>query len=156
MLFLRFPKIIHFRIRIFEWALSVIMLLWATILLNEPDIFKHQQSLAYFATLNPDTGFWAMVCYAIGGVRLMALWRNGAWTPSPMIRIFTSVLSMLFWLWVSVGLLGADYLSTGLAVYPVLCVTDFISMWNAANDARLSKQARLQKPEAPKVVTASA
>lgn len=156
MMFLRFPKITHFRVRKTEWGLAGIMILWATILVNEPRIFEFQQSMTYFREINSDTQFWANVCYLIGGVRLMALWRNGAWQPSPWFRIGTGMASMLFWLWVSFGLLHADYLSTGLAVYPVLCLTDFISLWDAANDTRLSKQARLQKPEAPQVLATSA
>lgn len=151
MLVLRFPTITHFKVRALEWVIAIIMLNWAVVLAQPTDTFANQKSLWMLAnTFSEQT--WVYICAAIAGVRLMALYRNGAWTPSPALRMFTAFLSSIFWLYISLGMALTDFASTGLTVYPVLYFCDLYSMWRAGQDLLSSKEARNRKPEAPLII----
>lgn len=140
MIVVRFPPVTHFRLRIIEWALSLILLLW-WVVLSQPDYsFDRQPSLALLAQIG-DERFWANVCLLIALARLGALYVNGAWRKSPYIRASTAFLSSVFWMWVSIGMASAGS-STGLTVYPILMLLDWYSIWTAMDDADKARKAR--------------
>lgn len=151
MIVLRFPTPTHFRVRALEWLLAGIMCTWAVILAQPEQSFGSAPFTA-LARIAPES-VWVVICAAIGTSRLAALYVNGAWIPSPWVRLVTALASALFWLQVVLGMAGpAGIVSTGLAVYPWLLACDLYSMGRAAQDARLSREARALKPEAPLVI----
>lgn len=150
MIVLRFPTPTHFRIRALEWGLAVIMLNVGLVLIQPADTFRNPA----FHTMGrwaPES-VWALGCLFFGSLRLLALWRNGAWMPSPWLRLGTSVVSALFWLQVLLGVVSASVLPLGLAFFPAFVAADLYSVWRAAQDAELSREARLAKPEAPVIL----
>lgn len=147
MIVVRFPTATHFRIRALEWLLAGVMLTWCVILAQPFDTFD-QPSFSGLAAIGSEH-FWTWACGLIAAARLGALYVNGAWVPSPWVRLATALLSACFWLQVVLGMAATGIVTTGLAVYPWFIFCDLYSVGRAAQDARLSREARLAKPEAP-------
>lgn len=150
MIVLRFPTPTHFRIRALEWGLAGIMLNVGLVLIQPAETFSNP-AFRNMASWAPEW-VWALGCLAVAGVRLAALWRNGAWEPSPWLRLGTSVVSALFWLQVLLGVVASSILPLGLAFFPAFVAADLYSVWRAAQDAALSREARRAKPEAPVIL----
>ena len=92
--------------------------------------------------------FWGTVLVTLSLVRVAALWRNGAWEPSPIIRAVTAVLSSSIWALFALGLVNAFVL---LPIFIGFVLADIYSTGRAATDARLSRDERRKLPEAPQV-----
>ncbi len=140
MIVVRFPPITHFRLRILEWGVALVMLLWWVVLSQPSYSIYAQPSLELLARIGSED-FWAPVCFTIAVARLGALYVNGAWRRSPYIRAFTAFLSSIFWLWVSIGM-AVTGATTGLAVYPVVMLFDWYSIWTAMDDADKARKAK--------------
>lgn len=90
-----------------------------------------------------------MLALAFGGVglfRLVALWINGRWGPSPSIRAWGSAFGAI-----AFGILGGSFamagieagaLSTAAMTYGVLAAMDLGNVWRAAADVGSSQAAR--------------
>lgn len=143
---LRIPTPAHFRVRALEWGLGWIMLAIGLCLFIPYDTLD-QPAFAPMRQWGDDT-FWGTVLVLLSLVRLLALWRNGGWVPSPMIRAATSVLSSGVWALFALGLEKAFVL---LPIFIGFVLADMYSAGRAASDARLSRDERLKQPESPKV-----
>lgn len=146
MLILRFPTATHFRVRALEWGLSWIMLAIGLCLFIPYDTLGQ-------ATFQPirewgDDKFWGTVLCVLSFVRIVALWRNGGWVPSPVIRAVTSVFSSAVWALFAIGLTNAFVL---LPIFIGFVLADIYSVGRASADARMSRDQRLKQPEAPRV-----
>lgn len=144
MIVVRFPPITHFRLRVLEWFIAIVMLLWWVVLSQPEYSFSKQPSLSLLARIGSED-FWAKVCFFIGVIRLGALYVNGAWRRSPYIRAFTAFLSSVFWMWVSIGMASTGS-TTGLTVYPMLMLLDWYSIWTAMDDADKARKAKAAAP----------
>jgi hypothetical protein len=152
MIVLRIPTLTHFNVRALEWGASAIMLT-VGILLFDPYPTLDQPSFTSVREWGNDIQ-WGTVMCGLAVARLIALWRNGAWEPSPYIRIFGALVSACIWALLCMNLskenpafiLGA-FLAWGV-------VADIYSAGRAGKDARLSRDARLKKPEAPRMIVA--
>jgi hypothetical protein len=149
MIVVRFPSPTHFRVRALEWLLAGVMVTWAVILFQPGDSFANPNYNAIARLADEQLVAWA--CLAIGVSRLVALYVNGAWVPSPWVRLFTALISAVFWLQIALGVAasGSAIPATALAIYPWFVLCDIYSVWRAARDARLSREARMRQPEAP-------
>jgi hypothetical protein len=96
-----------------------------------------------------DDTFWGSILTGVGLIRLVALWRNGGWVPSPWIRLMTAGVSACIWALFALGLQQAFVL---LPIFLGFIVADIYSAGRASTDARLSRDERLRQPEAPKIV----
>lgn len=148
MIVLRIPTPTHFRVRALEWGLAWIMLSIGLCLFNSYPTLD--QPIFVPIRRWGDDNFWGTILVAISLVRISALWRNGGWKPSPMIRAATSALSTGVWTLFALGLEKAFVL---LPIFIGFVLADIYSVGRAASDARLSKEERLKLPEAPKVLS---
>jgi len=146
MITLRIPTLTHFRVRALEWGLGWIMLAIGLCLFIPYDTLG-QSAFVPMRQWGDDL-FWGTVLVSLSSVRLLALWRNGGWVPSPMIRAATSVLSSGVWALFALGLEKAFVL---LPIFIGFVLADMYSVGRAASDARLSRDERLKQPESPKV-----
>jgi len=146
MITLRIPTLTHFRVRALEWGLGWIMLAIGLCLFIPYDTLD-QSAFVHMRQWGDDM-FWGTVLVSLSSVRLLALWRNGGWVPSPMIRAATSVLSSGVWALFALGLEKAFVL---LPIFIGFVLADMYSVGRAASDARLSRDERLKQPESPKV-----
>jgi hypothetical protein len=147
MIVVRFPSPTHFRVRALEWLLAGVMITWAVILAQPDNSFANPSFATIARVANEETV--ALACLIIGLARLAALYVNGAWVPSPWVRLICALISAVFWLQIALGMAATDTATTGLAVYPWFVLCDLYSVWRAARDARMSREARLAQPEAP-------
>lgn len=146
MIVLRIPTPTHFRVRALEWGLSWIMLAIGLCLFH-PYGTLDQPAFEPIRQWGDDI-FWGIVLSVLSLVRISALWRNGGWEPSPIIRAVCSVFSSAIWALFALGLANAFVL---LPIFIGFVLADIYSVGRAATDARLSRDERLKQPEAPKV-----
>jgi hypothetical protein len=148
---LRIPTPTHFRIRALEWGLSAMLVSCGAILFDQYDTLDapiFSQLRAY-----GDDTFWGTVFLIVGLLRLLALYVNGSWMPSPWVRMITAMASAIIWGLITLGLFIQNNAYLLLAVFPWFILADIYSVGRAASDARLSRDERMNKPEAPKVMT---
>lgn len=150
MIVLRIPTPTHFRVRSLEWGLSGIML-GIGLCLFHPFPTLDQPAFIPIRQWGDDI-LWGTLLTALSLMRLAALWRNGAWMPSPFIRGITAVFSAGIWSLFTLGLNDAFVL---LPIFIGFVLADIYSVGRAASDARLSRDERLKQPEAPKVFSVS-
>lgn len=138
----------HFPARRSEWVLAGMMVLWGSLLLAPGPIFNQSPAWAMLAAWAPEA-VWGWSAVLIGCFRLLALLINGTFYKSwygrwsPHVRGLASFLSCFIWLQLSIGLLAAPYLTTGLAVYPGLLLLDLMNVVAAASDAGKMDKARI-------------
>ena len=131
-----------------EWGLAWIMLGIAFGLLH-PYPSLDQPAFAPIRAWGNDL-FWATVLGTLSSIRMLALWRNGGWVPSPLIRATTSVLSTGVWSLLALGLKDAWIL---MPIFIGFIGADIYSTGRAATDARLTRDERAKLPEAPQVLS---
>jgi hypothetical protein len=124
----------HFDARSLEWFMGIYLIFWGAYVLLHPGMFQGNVIFHGFLKLFPQE-FWGLGAFAVGGIRLVALFINGQWELTPVIRVVTSFLSVFVWFWVCVGLIGANEPQTGLIIYPGFVLADMFSAFRAASDA---------------------
>lgn len=147
MIVLRIPTPTHFRVRALEWGLSWIMLAIGLCLFI-PYGTLDQAAFGPIRQWGDDT-FWGCVLSGLSLTRIAALWRNGGWEPSPVIRGVTAIMSSAIWALFALGLINAFVL---LPIFIGFVLADIYSVGRAATDARLTRDERLKQPEAPRVL----
>lgn len=94
---------------------------------------------AWWINLNPES-VWGFVAFSVGMARLLALFINGAWARTPLIRLATAAISAFVWTQVVIGLFAVP--NTGLVVYPWLVVIDLVAAYRAGRDAAVAEMHR--------------
>lgn len=151
MLLVQFPTLTHFRVRALEWQVTGITLM-AVILLLAP--YQTLESEVFVGMRQwGDDNIWATVLAGIGLARFFALWKNGAWVPSPVIRGVTAALSAAVWGIICFNILSMNWGYLITAPFIGMVLSDVYSVGRAATDARLTRDERLKQPEAPRVVS---
>lgn len=130
-----------FPIRVCEWLLAGLMVTWGIAAWNHSDAEWANPIYAGLARI-ADQHAWGAIVTTIGILRLVALFRNGGWNPSPHLRAAGAFLACFGWLQISLGLFAAPVLSTGIAIYPWLLAADIYNVFRAAHDARLVDEKR--------------
>lgn len=130
----------HMQDRALEWFSGAAMLLWGLILAL-PGETMAGPSYAAFHRFGTTEEFWAYAMGATGIARLVALFINGRWPRTPLIRMVGALFGLLCWSQITYLLLAGTYLATGVAstgpaVYGLLALADLFSIFRAAFDAR--------------------
>lgn len=138
----------HFPARWPEWFMSGMALSWGTYVFLHPELFTNPATGTLFAGLRvmagnfPPAALWGLVLVVLGLVRGSALFINGAYTRTPMIRLAMSFASAFIWTQVSIGFMKSGVPNTGLIVYAGLVVMDMMSAWRAATDTVFAEKVR--------------
>ena len=126
----------HFEARASEWISAFILMAWGAYVILHPGLFSASTDLVWHSHLSLATQeVWGFGAFTAGGIRLTALFINGRWGLTPLIRVATSFLSVFVWFWVAVGLFRAGIANTGIVVYTGLMLADMYSAFRAASDA---------------------
>lgn len=126
------------RTRSVEWLLACLMLTWGVILLAPSESFT-LPAYRWLATMGEER-VWGGLALGIGTLRVAALYVNGSWRRTPLIRAFGAVVCLMWW--VSVGALlifGVEPgkpLPAGFAFYPVFALFEAYSCYRSGLDAR--------------------
>lgn len=133
----------HWPSRTMEWLMSLFLLSWGLYILFNPAIFTQPESAALFAgmasmvsafTLYPALA-WGGGAFAVGLARAVALFVNGAYTRTPLIRVAASFGSMFIVTQIIIGLWKSGVPNVGLVTYSILVLADIISAYRAGHDA---------------------
>jgi hypothetical protein len=126
----------HFEARSPEWFNGLLLSVWGSFLILNPGIFDGPAAYSFsgMKDLAPQE-LWGFGALVIGMVRLTALFINGQWGITPIIRVVTSFLSVFVWFWICVGLFRTGSPQTGMVIYPALMLADMFSAFRAASDA---------------------
>lgn len=141
----------HFPARMPEWWNAATMFLWGAYILLHPGIFDDKifdglVSVATTWTHGDERAsaerFWGLVTITVGMVRMCALFVNGSYSRTPLVRLAASFASAFVWCQVIVGLLRLPIPTTGLVMYCSAMGLDLISAYRAALDAAIAESTR--------------
>lgn len=135
MIIVRFKK--TFRERMPEWIQATGMLLWGLLCLGNPGLFESREFYFPLMLIMPQLA-WGAIATLTGIARLVFLVINGAWRPSAHIRAIGCAFGTMLWGSLLVSALSLEWVSTAVAVYLMLTITDILSLWFAAGDAKLA------------------
>lgn len=123
-----------------EWFSGCVMVAWGITFAMPGDLFQTQASFKAFAQYASEDVF-AVVFGGVGAARMVALFINGRWPRSPIVRIFGAAFGAIIWGRVAVlfyesAAMNGALIGTGPAVYALLAVFEIFAINRAAFDAR--------------------
>lgn len=126
----------HFEARAIEWFNAFILSAWGAYVVLHPGLFTGPTGPTWTGLLKlAPQEVWGLGAFVAGSIRVVALFINGKWGLTPLIRVVTSFMSVFVWFWISVGLIKAGIPNTGIVVYSWLMLADMYSAFRAAGDA---------------------
>lgn len=132
-----------------EWIMAGITASWGLYTLLHPEMFIQSSTASLLAGLTNMTprGFapnilWGTTALAVGMLRAVALYVNGAHVRTPVIRAISALVTMFVFAQVSIGLWQTGIANWGIVVYPWLIVADMVSAYAAGKDAVISEAYR--------------
>lgn len=140
----------HWPARKMEWVMAGWMLAWGLYVLSHPELFTSEQTKALFSgmaaisaplTAHP-TLLWGGGALLVGMARGIALFINGVWTRTPLIRLIASFVSLFIVTQIIIGLWQSGVPNTGLVVYPWFVIADLLSAYRAAADVVYAEKQR--------------
>lgn len=138
----------HFPARWPEWFMSGVSFAWGAYVVFHPEVFTQpatQAALSGMARMAGDfspSALWGLSAVVMGLVRATALFINGAYTRTPIIRLCMSFASAFVWTQVFVGLVKSGIPNPHLVVYAGLVVLDIVSAYRAATDTVFAEKVR--------------
>lgn len=149
----------HWPTRKIEWLMAGFLASWGLYVLMHPQLFTSEGSAQLFSGLAalsaPFTVYpallWGGAAFLTGLCRALALFVNGAYTRTPLIRVLTSFVSMFILTQICIGFWQSGVPNTGLVVYPWLVVADLLSAYRAAVDVVHAEKQRQEMRESRRV-----
>lgn len=140
----------HWPSRKTEWLMAGFLATWGIYVLLNPSLFSNPATGVLYAGLTAVSGyftaypalFWGGAAFLIGLCRAVALFVNGAYTRTPLVRVVASFLSMFILTQVLIGLWKSGVPNTGIIVYAWLVVADLLSAYRAAVDVVYAEKHR--------------
>lgn len=130
----------HFPIRKSEWGMGIAALGMTVVLRLQPDMFDVSKT---FTTMSQMAGemTWALVALVIGCIRIIALGVNGSFVGfrySPHLRLFASVVGLMFWGNFLLAVLVSAYYHggalSGIIAYGTFCFFEACNVIQSASD----------------------
>lgn len=127
----------HFEARATEWFNGLFLMAWGAYVILHPTLFHGPTGPVWVGLLGiiDRQEVWGLGAFCAGIIRVVALFINGKWGITPLIRVITSFMSVFVWFWVVVGLVKSGIPNTGIVVYGGLMLSDMYSAFRAAGDA---------------------
>lgn len=120
--------------RMSEWACALMIFNWGVILRYNETVMSLNPSFDGMLQVAQQST-WSTACIWLGGLRLTVLLINGAWRRSPHLRGITAFLCIFIWFQVVLSV--SQTFGTGMAVYPVILLTELLNVMRSFQDARL-------------------
>lgn len=131
----------HFPPRAIEWLIGVILVSWGITVILTPGLFTQNHAYLGLLAMAPQER-WGLYALGVGLVRVLALFINGSWTRTPVIRLVCSFFSAFVWTQVFLGLLNSPVPTTAFAIFPWFIASDIYSAFRAGSDAYVAKMVR--------------
>lgn len=140
----------HWPSRTMEWLMAAFLANWGIYVLLHPEIFTQPESAQIFSGMaamviwitDYPALVWGWAAFVTGLVRAVALFINGAYTRTPLIRVLTSFASMFIVTQIIIGLFKSGVPQPGLVTYSWIVVADLISAYRASRDAVFAEKQR--------------
>jgi hypothetical protein len=120
-----------------EWLLASMMVAWGAGLLLPGDTLSLPQYRLLAAIASEP--LWASWSLSMGAVRMVALYVNGSWRRTPLIRAFCAILGMAWWLVLGFMFVAAaeagNPFAAGLMWFPVFIIFEGYSVVRGARDS---------------------
>lgn len=150
----------HWPARKLEWLMTIFVTLWGLYVLSHPVLFvaaATAEPLAGLARIAYGFGyepylFWGTVATAMGALRGLGLFINGAYARTPIWRAVAAFGSMFIFTQISIAVYQSGVPNLGLVIYPWLVAVDLLSTYRAGQDAVYAEMQRCRNAG----VTASA
>jgi len=141
----------HFPARYPEWLNAGILTSWGGYIILHPQIFDEPPTSILFRGLSDMVAYmgytpgtvWGLGAFLIGLIQAFALFVNGAYTRTPIIRLITSFLSAFIWTQVVVGLIHSDLPNVGIVTYSWFVISNLVSAYRAGMDAVYAERQKL-------------
>lgn len=143
----------HFPARWPEWFMSGFAFFWGLYVVLHPELFTQSATAQTLAGLKamagsfPPAAVWGVSPVVMGLIRAAALFVNGSYTRTPMIRLGMSFASAFIWTQVFIGLLKTGVPNTGLVAYFSFVVLDTVSAYRAATDTVYAEKVRHEEKQ---------
>jgi len=123
-----------FRQRQMEWCLAFGSLAWGGLVLANPEAFDRP----FYAPLKRigSAETWGAVMLAVGILGLVALFINGFWKRTPLLRQIASVIRMLMWANLFFATISIEWSTPAMATYLMISIMEVMAQNNAASDRR--------------------
>lgn len=135
----------HFPSRSSEWVMAGVLATWGAYVIAYPSMLD-RDVFAGFHAMNwssiPTSAFWGLIAFSVGMMRAMALFVNGAYTRTPLVRLGSSMISALVWSQIVIGFWMSGIPSPAVVVYSGLVVLDGISAYRASKDVAIAEVTR--------------
>ncbi|MBP0438400.1 hypothetical protein [Tianweitania sediminis] len=131
----------QFPVRRMEWISAGILMFLGIRLLDPAETFA-QPAFRELAAIASE-GTWGNLLFYCGLFRLIVLYRNGAWKPSPEIRGAFAIFGGLIFVALAYGIEVSGVASTGSITYAFLAMGEGSNIWTAAKDARVPYSERI-------------
>ncbi len=123
-----------------EWLCAGIMATWGAAQAIDGGTLCRPVPAALFG-FGAAQELWAWMFGGVGLIRLAALYINGRWPRTPMIRMACAGLGFvswcqLVWLFAQGGTPAQGVPATGAGIYAVLALAELHAIYAAAHDAR--------------------
>lgn len=144
----------HWPARKLEWLMAGFAVSWGLYVLFHPSLFTDPATATTLKGLTeisaPVTEYpalaWGGVFFLTGLLRATALFINGAYTRTPLIRVLACFVTMFIVMQIIIGLWNSGVPNSDLVVYPWFIVADLLSAYRAAIDVvHAEKQRGVQK-----------
>ena len=129
--------------RIFEWFAAFEMLAFGVTLVMPDGTFSSSRAWEGFIRFGLSEAFVGAPAIVVGLIWGAALYINGSWRRSPLLRCGCALLGGSFWGAISGSFAAAHFiygqpLSTAIGTYGLLCTFTFFAARRAAYDAILA------------------
>ena len=137
----------HFPLRKLEWIMAGWLATWGAYILAYPEMFTDPRTAAIFSGLNEvsDTygvagaHVWGWVAVIVGLARITALFINGLWRRSPVVRVVCAFISMYIVTQIVFGIAATGIPNTGIPTYTWLVIADLITVFVSGRDAVIAQ-----------------
>ena len=100
-------------------------------------IFEEQHFFSPLLLIMPQLD-WAILAIAVGVLRLIFLFINGAWRPSAHFRMLGCLLAIFIWGTLLISSLNLVFMIPVTATYSMILALELTSLWFAAGDAKIA------------------
>lgn len=121
-----------FKERFVEWGLSASLFVWGAMVLNSPGLFDHEFYAPMRRAMSQTA--WGSISLLVGTIGLAALYRNGAWKRTPLLRMIASTFRLIVWGGLSIGALAVSWRSPNIAYTAFLFAMDAVCLVLASRD----------------------
>jgi len=138
----------NFSVRVSDWFLGGMLLAYGSVILFFPATFAESRVISVLVRIAP-VYMIGYVCFAIGGMRALALTVNGSFPSfrwSPHVRLLMCLLSCFVWFQFVLGAMFSGPSSMAIVIYPFLFLFDIYNTFLTASEAGIAERVHRNGP----------